>query len=337
MTTATTTTATTTTTTTTTTTAVTGHLRSTAIAVSAAALLGLAACAPQDGGGSQAAAATTAGTTAAATTAAGGSASGSASPGGGAATGACAKGALPTKDAGVLTVATDNPAYDPWFSDNKPENGKGFESAVAYAVADRLGYPRDKVEWIKVPFNKAFAPGAKDFDIDINQVSISDARRKAVDFSSGYYDVRQAVIALKSSKIAGARSIADLRGAKLGAQIGTTSLEVIDNVIKPSTRAAVFDDNDLAKTALKNGQVDGLVTDLPTALYITAAEVTDAKVVGQFDNGGGRAEQFGLVLDKGSALTACVTRAVDALRTDGTLAGVEQRWLSDAVGAPVLK
>ncbi|RZU25519.1 ABC transporter substrate-binding protein [Streptomyces sp. BK239] len=255
----------------------------------------------------------------------------------GAAENACAKGALPTKTSGKLTVATDTPAYEPWFKDDKPANGEGFESAVAYAVAKRLGYGKDAVVWQSVPFNKAFAPGEKTFDFDVNQVSISSERKQAVDFSSGYYDVRQAVIALKGSKAAGAKSIADLKGLKLGAQVGTTSLDYIDDVVKPTGAAAVYAKNDQAKSALKNGQVDAVVTDLPTAFYITGAEVTDATVVGQFENHGGTPEQFGLVLDKGSALTPCVSSAVDALRADGTLAKIEQQWLSDAVDAPVLK
>ncbi|MGW0581268.1 ABC transporter substrate-binding protein [Streptomyces sp. NPDC002920] len=249
----------------------------------------------------------------------------------------CAQGKLATETSGKLTVATDEPAYEPWFKDDKPANGEGFESAVAYAVAKRLGYDKSAVVWQSVPFNKAFAPGEKTFDFDINQVSISDERKKAVDFSSGYYDVRQAVIALKDSKAAKATSIADLKGLKLGAQVGTTSLDYIDDVVKPSQDAAVYAKNDQAKSALKNGQVDAVVVDLPTAFYITSAEVTDAKIVGQFENQGGTPEQFGLVLDKGSALTPCVTDAVDALRKDGTLAKIEQQWLSDAVDAPVLK
>ncbi|PWI19095.1 amino acid ABC transporter substrate-binding protein [Streptomyces sp. Act143] len=260
-----------------------------------------------------------------------------AKPSGSATGAACAKGKLVTKTSGKLTVATDEPAYEPWFKDDKPANGEGFESAVAYAVAERLGYDKSAVVWQSVPFNKAFAPGEKTFDFDINQVSISDERKKAVDFSSGYYDVRQAVIALKGSKAAKATSIADLKGLKLGAQVGTTSLDYIDDVVKPTQDAAVYGKNDQAKSALKNGQVDAIVTDLPTAFYITAAEVTDAKIVGQFENQGGTPEQFGLVLDKGSALTPCVTEAVNALREDGTLAKIEQQWLSDAVDAPVLK
>ncbi|MER5867159.1 ABC transporter substrate-binding protein [Kitasatospora sp. NPDC002040] len=256
---------------------------------------------------------------------------------GGAASGdsTCAQGQLATKRAGTLTVGTDKPAYDPWFAEDSPANGKGFESAVAYAVAERLGYDRSKVAWVVSPFNKAFAPGAKDFDFDINQVSVNAERRQSVDFSSGYYDVRQAVVALKGSKAAGAKSLAELKDVRLGAQVGTTSLAAVTDLIRPGTRPAVFDDNDLAKAALRNGQIDALVVDLPTAFYITGAEVTEAQVVGQLSAAG--AEQFGLVLDKGSALTGCVTRAVDALRADGTLARLEQQWLSDAVSAPVLK
>ncbi|WP_217207600.1 ABC transporter substrate-binding protein [Streptomyces sp. AC550_RSS872] len=249
----------------------------------------------------------------------------------------CAKGELATQTSGKLTIATDEPAYEPWFKDGKPASGEGFESAVAYAVAKQLGYDRSAVVWQSVPFNKAFAPGEKTFDFDINQVSISDERKKAVNFSSGYYDVRQAVIALKDSKAAKAKSVADLKGLKLGAQVGTTSLGYIDDVVKPTREPAAYAKNDQAKSALKNGQVDAIVVDLPTAFYITAAEVTDATIVGQFENRGGTAEQFGLVLDKGSALTACVTDAVDTLREDGTLAELEQQWLSDAVDAPVLK
>ncbi|MCI3277255.1 ABC transporter substrate-binding protein [Streptomyces cylindrosporus] len=249
----------------------------------------------------------------------------------------CAKGKLATHTSGKLTIATDEPAYEPWFKDDKPANGQGFESAVAYAVAKQLGYDKSAVVWQSVPFNKAFAPGVKTFDFDINQVSISAERKKAVDFSSGYYDVRQAVVALKGSKAAKATSVADLKGLKLGAQVGTTSLNYISDVVKPSQEAAAFSKNDQAVSALKNGQVDAIVVDLPTAFYITSAQVTNAEVVGQFENQGGTPEQFGLVLDKGSDLTSCVSSAVDALRKDGTLAKLEKQWLSDAVDAPVLK
>jgi len=250
----------------------------------------------------------------------------------------CAKGKLGTKTSGKLTIATDEPAYEPWFKDDKPASGKGFESAVAYAVAQQLGYDKSAVVWQSVPFNKAFAPGEKTFDFDINQVSISAERKKAVDFSSGYYDVRQAVIALKGSKAAKATTIADLRGLKLGAQVGTTSLNYIQDVVKPTQEAAAYAKNDQAKSALENKQVDAIVVDLPTAFYITGSgQVKDSSIIGQFANQGGTPEQFGLVLDKGSSLTTCVTQAVDALRQDGSLKKLEQQWLAQSAGAPILR
>jgi polar amino acid transport system substrate-binding protein len=244
---------------------------------------------------------------------------------------------MQTHTAGVLTVATDSPAYPPWFVDDKPSNGKGYESAVAYAVAKQLGYSADQVKWVTAAFNSVIAPTPKNFDFDINQVSISAKRAKAVDFSSGYYDVAQAVVALKSDKYANAASIADLDGAKLGAQQGTTSLDAITNVIKPGKTPAEYPRNELAVQALKNGQIDGLVVDLPTGLYITAAELDNAKIVGQLAESSGQPEQFGLVLDKGSPLTSCVSQAVDALRADGTLERLQQKWLTSAAGAPELK
>ena len=248
---------------------------------------------------------------------------------------ACAPGALDTETAGKLTIGTDNPAYEPWFSDNKPANGKGFESAVAYQVAERLGYPPANVVWTNVTFNNAIAPGPKAFDFDINQFSITPERRKAVDFSSPYYLVRQTVITTKGSKIAGAKTLAELRSAKLGAQVGTTSYQAINELIKPAARAQVYNNNDDAKAALENGQVDGIVVDLPTAFYMTAAELDNGVIVGQLPQVG-VPEQFGLVLDLGSPLTTCVSQAVDQLRQDGTLAVLEKQWLAGSGGAPEL-
>jgi polar amino acid transport system substrate-binding protein len=248
----------------------------------------------------------------------------------------CPAGALQTKTAGKLTIGTDNPAYEPWFSDNKPSNGKGFESAVAYQVAQRLGYSADSVTWVSVTFNNAIAPGPKTFDFDINEFSITAERKNAVDFSSPYYLVRQTVISTKGSKIAGAKSIADLRSAKLGAQVGTTSYQAITDLIKPSTQPQVFNNNDDAKAALVNGTVDGIVVDLPTAFYMTAAEIKDGIIVGQLPQVG-VPEQFGLVLDKDSPLTGCVSTAVDQLRQDGTLAVLEKQWLAGDGGAPELQ
>ena len=247
----------------------------------------------------------------------------------------CAAGALPTKTAGKLTIGTDNPAYGPWFADNDPKNGKGFESAVAYQVAQRLGYSPDDVTWTSVTFNNAIAPGPKAFDFDINQFSITPERRNAVDFSSPYYLVRQTVITVKGSKIAGAKTLADLKSAKLGAQVGTTSYQALTDLIKPSAQPAVYNNNDDAKAALVNGTVDGIVVDLPTAFYMTGAELDNGVIVGQLPQIG-VPEQFGLVLDKGSALTGCVSQAVDQLRQDGTLAVLEKTWLADTGGAPEL-
>ncbi len=244
----------------------------------------------------------------------------------------CTKAQLTTKTAGKLTIGTDEPAYEPWFTDNKPESGQGFESAVAYAVADRLGYGQSEVVWVRVPFNTAIAPGPKAFDFDINQFSITEDRKKAVDFSGPYYLVRQTVIALKSSKIANAASVPALRSAKLGAQVGTTSYQAITDLIKPTAQPQVYNTNDDAKKALQNGQIDGLVVDLPTAFYMTAAELEDAVIVGQLPQVG-VPEQFGLVLDKGSPLTGCVTQAVDQLRADKTLENLEKQWLAQVAGA----
>ena len=248
----------------------------------------------------------------------------------------CPAGGLATKTAGKLTIGTDTPAYEPWFSDNKPSNGKGFESAVAYQVAQRLGYPAANVTWVSVTFNNAIAPGPKPYDFDINEFSITPERRTAVDFSSPYYLVRQTVITTKGSKIASAKSIAELRSAKLGAQVGTTSYQAITDLIKPSGKPQVFNNNDDALAALKNGTVDGIVVDLPTAFYMTGAQLDNGVIVGQLPQIG-VPEQFGLVLDKGSSLTGCVSKAVDTLRNDGTLAVLEKTWLASTGGAPELQ
>ena len=240
-----------------------------------------------------------------------------------------------TLNKGVLTIATDNPAYSPWFDSNKPSNGKGFESAVAYAVAKQLGYAPSQVKWVTASFDSVIQPGKKNFDFDINQVSITDERKKAVDFSTGYYDVAQSIVSLKGSAIASAKTLAALKNAKFGAAVGTTSLTAVNNVIKPKNKASVYNTNDLAVAALSAKQIDGIVVDLPTAFYL-AATVKDAVLVGQLPNAG-TAEQFGLVLTKGSKLTAQVSAAVDALRKNGTLKALADKWLANTGGAPVLK
>ena len=251
----------------------------------------------------------------------------------------------PTVKSGTLTIGTDNPAYPPWYGGNQghgwkisdPYSGKGYESAVAYAVAKQLGYPKAKVKWTYVPFNKAFAPGPKQFDFDINQISITPARAKVVDFSNSYYDVNQAIVVKKGTKIAAVRSIKGLKQFKLGAQLGTTSYAFIASTIKPSQKPGVFPSNAGAVLALKNKQIDGLVVDLPTAFYVTAVQVPGSKILGQFENRGKATDRFGVALAKGNSLTACVNKAISSLRADGTLKRLQQLWLAKATGAPILR
>jgi polar amino acid transport system substrate-binding protein len=246
-----------------------------------------------------------------------------------------ADGALPTVTEGKLTIGTSDPAYEPWMVDNDPTNGKGYESAVAYAVAAELGFAPEDVEWVRVSFDQIIAPGEKSFDFAINQVSISDERRENLDFSSSYYDTAQAVVTIASSPAASATSLAELAELRIGAMVGTTSAQVATDTIAPTTDVQLFNDNDQVKQALTSGLVDAIVVDLPTALYITAVELEDGILVGQLPPGD-NPDQFGLVLDKDSPLTAAVTAAVDALRENGTLASIEAEWLTDAAGAPVL-
>jgi polar amino acid transport system substrate-binding protein len=251
----------------------------------------------------------------------------------------------PTVSSGKLTVGTDNPAYPPWFGGkpfpgspwkvSDPRSGEGYEAAVAYAVASQLGFKSTDVVWKYVPFNKSFAPGPKSFDFDINQISFTPARAKVVTFSSSYYDVNQAVVVLKGTKIANVRTLAGLRGFKLGAQLGTTSYTYIKDKIKPSQQAAVYPQNAAAIQALKNKQIDGLLVDLPTAFYITAAQVQNSKVLGQFAAAPG-GEHFGMVFARGNPLAACVNHALARLKANGQLAGIRQQWLAKATGAPVL-
>jgi len=249
----------------------------------------------------------------------------------------CSPAELKTRTAGTLTVATDTPAYEPWFVANQPANGKGFESAVAYAVAGQLGYTRDQVAWVAAPVDSAVAPAPapKNFDFDINQVAITPARAKAVDFSTGYYDVAQAVVTLRSNKFANASSIVALEGATLGAQRGTAGADAISQAIAPNSSPREYPTEDDAVQALRTGAIDGLVVDLPAALFIVAADLDDAKIVGQLPVSASP-DQFGLVLAKGSPLTSCVSKAVDALRADGTLATLQKKWLTTSAGAPEL-
>lgn len=248
----------------------------------------------------------------------------------------CANDKLSLKTPGTLTVGTDKPAYSPWFSDDDPSNGKGFESALTYAIAAQLGFTAEQVKWTTVPFNSSYAPGSKDFDFDVNQISITDERKQVVDFSDGYYEVNQAIVALNDSPAAAATTAAELAKFKFGAQVGTTSLQFITDVVKPSAQPFVYDDTNAAKAALVSKQIDAIVVDLPTAFYITAAEIENSKVVGQFAPQGG-GEQFGLLLEKSSALTPCINEALAALRSSGTLAEIQQRELSTSTNAPIIR
>ena len=246
----------------------------------------------------------------------------------------CAKADLATIESGKLTIATGEPAYYPWIIDDAPETGNGFEGAVAYAVAKQLGFTNDEVVWVRTTFDSAVTPGDKNFDFNLQQFSITAERSAAVDFSSPYYTAPQAIVSFKGSKIEGKTSIAELKDAKLGAAVGTTSLDAIQNQI--GIKPQVFNDNAAGVSALKNGQIDGLVVDLPTAFYLSGVEVTNGLIVGQLPSSGA-GDQFGLLMSKGSALTSCVSAAVDAITADGTLAAITDKWLATDAGAPVLK
>jgi polar amino acid transport system substrate-binding protein len=263
---------------------------------------------------------------------------------------ACAASNLTLLAPGKLTIGTDNPAFPPYFQPDAsgapttapwelgdPTNGQGFESAVAYALAKQLGFTKDQVAWVYVPFDNSFKPGPKSFDFDINQISFLPERAQAVDMTDGYYSVNQAVVALAANPISKVTSISGLAPFRFGAQVGTTSLKTITDVIKPTKDPSVYDTNDAAIAALKAKQIDGIVADLPTAFFMTGAQLNDkGTVVGQFAlPAGADVEHFSLVLAKGSSLTDCMNGAIKALTDDGTLAALTQEWLSDKASAPV--
>lgn len=246
----------------------------------------------------------------------------------------CTPSTMETHKEGVLTVATDKPAYPPYFENDDPENGEGFESAVAYAIGKQLGYPKSKIEWTVESFDSSYAPGPKDFDFDVNEISITPTREKAVDFSVPYYAANQAVVALEGTEAAKAKSLAELKDTKIGVQLNTTSLSAVNEEIEPSNKPEVFNSSGDVVTALKNGQVEAVVIDLPTALYLTAAQVENATIVGQFGKAEG--EEWGALLAKESPLTACVSGAIEALKESGELEKITQRWMSQAAEAPEL-
>jgi len=238
---------------------------------------------------------------------------------------------------GTLTIGTGSPAFSPWVENDAPESGEGFEAAVGMAIAAELGYEGESVVWVRTTFDEAIAPGEKNFDFNLQQYSITPEREETISFSDPYYSSNQAIVALADSPAEGATTVADLADVKFGAQAGTTSLTFINEIIKPTNEAFVYDDNAGAKAALEAGQIDAIVVDLPTALYISAVEIEGTSVVGQFPgSAGGLTDDFGAVFTKDSPLVACVNTALAALKESGELAKIEQTWLSDNAGVPVI-
>ena len=238
---------------------------------------------------------------------------------------------------GKLTIGTGSPAFSPWVENDAPESGEGFEAAVGMAIAAELGYEGENVVWVRTTFDEAIAPGEKNFDFNMQQYSITPEREETISFSDPYYSSNQAIVALADSPAEGATTVADLVDVKFGAQAGTTSLTFINEIIKPTNEPFVYDDNAGAKAALEAGQIDAIVVDLPTALYISAVEIEGTSVVGQFPgSAGGLTDDFGAVFTKDSPLVACVNTALATLKESGELAKIEQAWLSDNAGVPVI-
>ena len=248
-----------------------------------------------------------------------------------------AKGQLPTLTEGKLTVATSDPAYSPWILDNDPASGEGYESAVVYALAEELGYTQDNVVWTRATFESSITPGAKDWDINIQQFSITDERRNAVDFSTPYYTTSEAIITKKGSPAAGAASVADLKDVLIGVQAGTTSQQFVSEKLEAGLTQTPqqFNSSDDTVLALQTGRVDAIVVDLPTAFNMVATQIDNGVVVGQFADAAD-GENYGIVLPKGSKLTASVSEAMDRLRDNGTLAQLQEKWLNEATNVPVL-
>ena len=251
----------------------------------------------------------------------------------------CTPDKLETVSGGKLTVATDDPAFEPYFVDNDPTNGEGFESAVAYAIADKLGFTADQVEWTVVPFNSSYAPGPKEFDFDVNQISITPKRASQVDFSTPYYTADQAVVALPGTLPDDLTTAGDLADASIGVQIGTTSLDAVNEVIEPNEEPQTFDNSNDVVTALEQGQVDAIVVDTPTALYLTAVQIPKAEIVGEFsapEQDGESTDQWGALLAKDSPLTDCVSAAISELESSGELASIQEQWINSEGGVPKL-
>ena len=235
---------------------------------------------------------------------------------------------------GALTVATDKPAYPPWFQGNNPANGKGYESAVAYAVAAQLGFKKSQVKWAYEPFNDSYAPGPKKFDFDINEISVTPQRAQVVTFSSSYYNVQQSLVALKGTPIITKHAPADLKKYVFGDQIGTTSLAFINSQIQPTQTPKVYETLNDAKQGLQTHQIAALVADTPTAQYISSSEIKNSVMVGQFPSTG---EHYGLLFHKGNPLAGCVDKALATLNRNGTLAALEKKYLQVYLSVPTIK
>jgi polar amino acid transport system substrate-binding protein len=235
---------------------------------------------------------------------------------------------------GVLTVATDQPAYPPWFESNNPANGKGYESAVAYAVAKQLGFSPSQVKWAHEPFNNSYAPGPKKFDFDINEISYTPQRAQAVSFSNSYYDVQQALVALKGTPIVTKHAPADLKNYVYGDQVGTTSLAFINSQIQPTSPPRVFNTLNDVKQALQTHQIAALVTDTPTAQFISSSEISGSVMVAQFPSTG---EHYGLLFAKGNPLVTCVNKALVTLKSNGTLQQLQKKYLQIYLSVPTIK
>ncbi|HEY1642562.1 MAG TPA: transporter substrate-binding domain-containing protein [Streptosporangiaceae bacterium] len=285
-------------------------------AVAAVAAAGLAACGSSAPSGS--------------------SSSGGASGGASASASGCSNSAIQGMlfAKGALTVATDKPAYPPWFENNNPANGKGYESAVTYAIAKQLGFTPAQVHWTYEPFNASYAPGAKKFDFDANEVSVTSQRASAVTFSDSYYDVQQALVALKGTPIITHHAPADLKGYVFGDQIGSTSLAFITSKIQPTSQPKVFQTLNDVKQALQTHQIAALVTDLPTAQFISSSEIKHSVMVGRFPSTG---EHFGLLFEQGNPLVSCVNKAIATLKSNGTLAALQKKYLQDYLSVPMIQ
>ncbi|MEY4173091.1 MAG: hypothetical protein RI900_256 [Actinomycetota bacterium] len=248
---------------------------------------------------------------------------------------ACAAGK--TLEASSLTIGTGDPAFPPYVVDDKPESGQGFEAALALAVARELGFEGAAVKWVRTSFDTAVAGSDKNFDFNLQQFTINDERKQVVSFSDPYYTANQAVVGYADGPGKDVAKLSDLKQLKLGAAAGTTSLSFITDVIKPDVEPFAFNSNADAKTALDNKQIDAIITDLPTGLYIAAVEIEGAKVFGQFPtSAGGAGDQWGLLFVKDNPLVECANLALATLTSSGELEKITQEWMDKYTEAPAL-